>query len=210
VQIVKTPKFVQLLYPSLVWKKENSKKEIYLTFDDSPTPEFTLWILNLLSNLNINATFFCVGESSEKHPDIIDEILNNGHQIGNHTYSHKNGFLCFNKWYLQDIEKCKNVLPNTNLFRPPFGKIYPWQISKIKEKYKIIMWDVLSYDFTKNISDKKLKSNVLNNVEDGSIIVFHDNKKSEKILKESLEEILINLKEKGFVFSLFSSDTEII
>jgi len=97
VQIVKTPKFIQLLFPSLVWKKENSKKEIYLTFDDSPTPEFTLWILNLLSRLNIKATFFCVGESSEKHPEIIDKILNNGHQIGNHTYSHKNGFLCYKK-----------------------------------------------------------------------------------------------------------------
>jgi len=114
VQIVKTPKFVQSLFSSLVWKKENSKKEIYLTFDDSPTPEFTLWILNLLSRLNIKATFFCVGESSEKHPEIIDKILNNGHQIGNHTYSHMNGFLCCKKTYLKDIEKCKNILPNTN------------------------------------------------------------------------------------------------
>ena len=199
-QIVKTPKFVPLLFPSLVWKKENSKKEIYLTFDDSPTPEFTLWILNLLSNLNIKATFFCVGESSEKHPEIIDEILNNGHQIGNHTYSHMNGFLCCKKTYLKDIEKCKNILPNTNLFRPPFGKIYPWQISKIKEKYKIIMWDVLSYDFSGNISNKKLKRNILKNTEIGSIIVFHDNKKSEKILKENLEEILKTLLKTGFKF----------
>ena len=199
-QIVKTPKFVQSLYPSLVWKKENSKKEIYLTFDDSPTPEFTLWILNLLSKLNIKATFFCVGKSSAKYPEIIDEILNNGHQIGNHTYSHKNGMLSDNNTYLKDIEKCKNVLPNTNLFRPPFGKIYPWQISKIKEKYKIIMWDVLSYDFSENISDKKLKRNILKNTESGSIIVFHDNKKSEKILKENLEEILKNLLKTGFKF----------
>jgi len=200
VQIVKTPKSVQSLYPSLVWKKENSEKEIYLTFDDSPTPEFTLWILSLLNILKIKATFFCVGESSEKYPEIINEILNNGHQIGNHTYSHKNGLLCSNKTYLQDIEKCKNVLPNTNLFRPPFGKIYPWQIWKIKEKYKIIMWDVLSYDFTEYISSNKLKKNILKNTESGSIIVFHDNKKSEKILKENLEEILKTLLKRGFKF----------
>ena len=199
-QIVKTPKFVQSLFPSLVWKKENSKKEIYLTFDDSPTREFTLWILNLLSRLNIKATFFCVGESSEKYPEIIDEIVKNGHQIGNHTYSHKNGFLCCNKTYLQDIEKCKNLLPDTNLFRPPFGKIYPWQIWKIKEKYKIIMWDVLSYDFTEYISSNKLKKNILKNTERGSIIVFHDNKKSERILKENLEEILKTLLKRGFKF----------
>jgi len=200
VQIVKTPKFVQSLYPSLVWKKKNTEKEIYLTFDDSPTPKFTCWILELLSSLNIKATFFCIGESSEKYPEIIDEILNNGHQIGNHTYSHKNGLLCSNKTYLQDIEKCKNVLPNTNLFRPPFGKICPWQISKIKEKYRIIMWDVLSYDFTENISAKKLKRNILKNMGSGSIIVFHDNKKSEKILKENLEEILKTLLKTGFKF----------
>ena len=199
-QIVKTPKFVQSLYPSLVWKKENIEKEIYLTFDDSPTPEFTLWILNLLSSLNIKATFFCVGKSSEKHPEIIDAILNNGHQIGNHTYSHKNGVLNSTKTYLQNIEKCKNILPNTNLFRPPFGKIYPWQIRKIKEKYKIIMWDVLIYDFTENISDKKLKKNILKNTESGSIIVFHDNKKSEKILQKNLEEILKTLLKRGFKF----------
>lgn len=199
-QIVKTPNFVQSLFPSLVWKKANSEKKIYLTFDDSPTPEFTLWILNLLSRLNIKATFFCVGRASEKYPKIIDEIVKNGHQIGNHTYSHKNGLLCSNKTYLQDIEKCKNVLPNTKLFRPPFGKVYPWQISKIKEKYKIIMWDVLSYDFTKNIPDKKLKKNILKNTESGSIIVFHDNKKFGKILKENLEEILKTLLKRGFKF----------
>ena len=199
-QIVKIPKFVQSLSPSLVWKKENSEKEIYLTFDDSPTPKFTYWILNLLNTLNIKATFFCVGESAKKHPKIIDAILNNGHQIGNHTYSHKNGFLCCKKTYFKDIGKCKNVLPNTDLFRPPFGKIYPWQISKIKEKYKIIMWDVLSYDFTEDISNKKLKQNILRNTESGSIIVFHDNKKSEKILKENLEEILKTLLGRGFKF----------
>ena len=201
-QIVKIPKFVQLLFPSLVWKKENSEKEIYLTFDDSPTPKFTLWILNLLSSLSIKATFFCIGESAERHPEIIDAILNNGHQIGNHTYSHMNGFLCCKKTYLQEIEKCKNVLPNTNLFRPPFGKMYPWQIRKIKEKYKIIMWDVLSYDFTENISEKQLTKNILRNTESGSIIVFHDNKKSEKILKENLEEILKTLLERGFKFGI--------
>ena len=198
--VVKVPKIIQSLCLSLIWKKENSEKEIYLTFDDSPTPKFTLWILNLLSSLSIKATFFCIGEFAEKYPEIIDAILNNGHQIGNHTYSHKNGFLSSNKTYLQDIDRCKNILPNTNLFRPPYGNMYPWQIRKIKEKYKIIMWDVLSYDFTENISDKKLKKNILKNTESGSIIVFHDTKKSEKILQKNLEEILKTLLKRGFKF----------
>ena len=199
-KIVKIPRIIQCLIPSLIWRKKTKKKEIYLTFDDSPSREFTPWILNLLRVLRIKATFFCIGKSSEKYPKIIEKIVKNGHQIGNHTYSHINGFLCTKETYLKDIEKCKNVLPNTNLFRPPFGKIYPWHISKIKEKYKIIMWDVMCYDFAKNISSKKLKRNILKNIESGSIIVFHDNKKSEKILKENLEEILKTLVKTGYQF----------
>ena len=209
-QIVKPPFFVRKIFPSLVWNLPNNKKKIYLTFDDSPTPNFTKWILDLLSSLNVKATFFCVGESAVKHPKIITEMISQGHKIGNHSYSHKNAWFTSTNKYIADIEKCKSVLPKTSLFRPPYGKLYPWQIRKIKQHYKIIIWDILAYDFDKKITSKKIKSNVLTNVEDGSIIVFHDNKKSEKILKESLEEILINLKEKGFVFSLFSSDTEII
>ena len=201
-RIVKTPKFVQSLFNSLIWRKENSEKEIYLTFDDSPTSEFTTWIIHLLNRLNIQATFFCIGKSAKKYPKIINEILMHGHQIGNHTYSHKNGILSNTKSYLKEIEKCKSILPQTNLFRPPFGKIYPWQIKKIQKQYKIIMWDVLSYDFDKKICSVKLKKNILENTESGSIIVFHDNKKSEKILKESLEEILKTLLKNGFKFGI--------
>jgi len=201
VQVVKTPKFIQYLFSNVVWKNNNNTKEIYITFDDSPTPKFTYWILNLLSRLNIKATFFCVGKESEKLPEIISDITNEGHSIGNHTYSHKYALFSSTKKYLKDIEKCKSVLPRTTLFRPPYGKIYPWQIKKIKQHYKIIMWDVLSYDFKKKISSERLKQNVFNNIENGSIIVFHDNKKSEKILKECLEEILIQLIKEEYKFS---------
>jgi peptidoglycan/xylan/chitin deacetylase (PgdA/CDA1 family) len=200
VQFVKTPNFIKRVFPNLIWDIPNNKKKIYLSFDDSPTPEFTYWILNLLSSLNIKATFFCVGETSERYPEIIDRIINEGHKIGNHTYSHLNKV----ESYISDIERCRKVLSETNLFRPPYGKIYPCQIRKIQEKYKIIMWDILSYDFERNINSSKLKSNVLNNVKSGSIIVFHDNKNSEEILKENLKDILLKLQEKGFVFGLIS------
>ena len=203
-QFVKTPNFIKWILPNLIWDIPNKKKEIYLSFDDSPTPEFTYWILNLLSSLNIKATFFCVGDTSEKYPEIIADIIKDGHQIGNHTHTHINACYTSTKSYLDEIEKCSKVLPKTNLFRPPYGKMYPWQISEIREKYKIVMWDVLSNDFKKNISSHQIKTNVLNNVKNGSIIVFHDNKKSEEILKENLQEILLKLKEKGFVFSLIS------
>jgi len=204
VLFAKTPEFIKKIFPSLIWDIPNKSKEIYLSFDDSPTPEFTYWILDLLSSLNIKATFFCVGESSEKYPEIIAAIIKDGHQIGNHTHTHINACYTSTKSYLDEIEKCSKVLPKTNLFRPPYGKMYPWQISEIREKYKIVMWDVLSNDFKKNISSHQIKTNVLNNVKNGSIIVFHDNKKSEEILKENLQEILLKLKEKGFVFSLIS------
>ena len=203
-QFVKTPNFIKWILPNLIWDIPNKKKEIYLSFDDSPTPEFTYWILNLLSSLNIKATFFCVGDTSEKYPEIIADIIKDGHQIGNHTHTHINACYTSTKSYLDEIEKCSKVLPKTNLFRPPYGKMYPWQISEIREKYKIVMWDVLSNDFKKNISSHQIKTNVLNNVKNGSIIVFHDNKNSEEILKENLQEILLKLKEKGFVFSLIS------
>jgi peptidoglycan/xylan/chitin deacetylase (PgdA/CDA1 family) len=204
VLFAKTPEFIKKIFPSLIWDIPNKNKEIYLSFDDSPTPEFTHWILDLLSNLNIKATFFCVGESSEKYPEIIAAIIKDGHQIGNHTHTHINACYTSTKSYLDEIEKCSKVLPKTNLFRPPYGKMYPWQISEISEKFKIVMWDVLSNDFKKNISSHQIKTNVLNNVKKGSIIVFHDNKNSEEILKENLQEILLKLKEKGFVFSLIS------
>ena len=198
---VKTPNLIIKMFPSLKWRVETNKKEVFLSFDDSPTPELTYWILDILSSLKIKATFFCVGESAKKYPKIINEIQQKGHSIGNHTFSHKNGWLSSKNSYNEEIEKCSNVIPKTNLFRPPYGKILPWQISDVKKKYNIIMWDVLSYDFKKNIKSNILQRNILDNIENGSIIVFHDNKKSEKILKKNLEDILKKIRERGYIFS---------
>ena len=192
---------VQRLFPSLIWKINSSKKEVFITFDDGPTPEFTQWILNLLNSLDIKSTFFCVGEKAKRHPNIISEILQKGHIIGNHTFSHKNGWFLTLDSYVKEIEKCSNFVNKTNLFRPPYGKIYPWQIKKIKQNYKIIMWDILSFDFKKNQSSEKFQNNILDNIERGSIIVFHDNKLSEKILKDNLEDVLRKIRKKGFSFS---------
>ena len=198
---VKTPLFIQNFFSSILFRKKTTLKQVFLTFDDGPTEVFTHWILKLLGNLNIKATFFCVGKHAQQNPNIISDILKRGHRIGNHTYSHKNAFFSSTKSYLNDIEKCNDLLGKTDLFRPPYGKILPWQILTIQKYFKIVMWDVLSYDFKKNISAEKLQSNVLNNLENGSIIVFHDNIKSEKILKECLQDILVKIKEKGYTFS---------
>jgi len=197
---VNPSKFIQYFFPSLVWRKENSENNIWLTFDDGPTPEVTPYILQVLKQEKIKATFFLVGEQIEKFPNLVNDILSDGHLIANHSYSHKNGWLTSKEKYLKDIENCQELIPQNKLFRPPYGKITTAQISLLKEKYKIILWDVLSWDFSKKTTPKRVKQNVLKNTKNGSIIVFHNNQKSFRnlrVLKETIQE----LKKQGFRFS---------
>ena len=197
-----TPKFIQALFPSLIWRKETKNKEIWLTFDDGPDPEVTPWILAALKQENIKATFFLVGEQIEQYPKLVANIINEGHPIANHSYSHKNGWFCSKEMYIADIEKCQKLMPKNSLFRPPYGKITKAQISALKTKYKIILWDVLSWDFLQNTTPEKIKENILNNTKSGSIIVLHNNLKSFKSLKPILVETIQILKVKGFKFSV--------
>lgn len=199
--LVKTPKFVRVLFPSIVWRKENSENNIWLTFDDGPSKKTTPFILKILKEEQIKATFFLVGAQIKKHPDLVKKIINDGHTVANHSYSHKNGWLSNSKSYLDDIEKCQTLLPKNKLFRPPYGKISPTQIKRLKKKYQIILWDVLSWDFAKKITSKQIKKNVLENTSSGSIIVFHNNEQSLKNLSPILKEIIQKLKNKGFSFS---------
>ncbi|MBT3621654.1 MAG: polysaccharide deacetylase family protein [Flavobacteriales bacterium] len=196
-----TPKFIQALFPSLVWRKETLNKEIWLTFDDGPEAEVTPWILSVLKKENITATFFLVGEQIEEFPELVGAIIKEGHTIANHSYSHKNGWLCTKEKYIADIEKCQELMPNNKLYRPPYGKITKAQITLLKEKYKIILWDVLSWDFQQNTSPERVQGNILKNTKEGSIIVLHNNQKSHKNLFPILEDTIQKLKEKGFSFS---------
>jgi len=196
-----TSKFIQALFPSLVWRKETKNKEIWLTFDDGPDPDITPWILAVLRKENVKATFFLVGEQIEKFPELVGAIIKEGHTIANHTYSHKNGWLTAKEKYIADVEKCQELMPKNKLFRPPYGKITKAQIELLKDYYKIILWDVLSWDFQQNTSPKRVQANILKNTKEGSIIVLHNNQKSYKNLHPILEETIQILKEKGFCFS---------
>ena len=196
-----TPKFIQALFPSLVWRKETTNKEIWLTFDDGPDPEITPWILSVLKKEKVKATFFLVGQQIEEYPELVGAIIKEGHTIANHSYSHKNGWLTSREKYMENIEKCQELIPNNQLFRPPYGKITKAQITLLKDKYKIILWDVLSWDFQQNTSAKRVQENILKNTKEGSIIVLHNNKKSHKNLYPILEETIQILKKKGFCFS---------
>ena len=198
---ITTPKFIQALFPSLVWRKQTLDKKIWLTFDDGPTPEVTLWILSVLKKENVKATFFLVGQQIEEFPELVDAIIKDGHTIANHSYSHKNGWITNKEKYLEDIENCQVLMPNNKLSRPPYGKITIAQISVLKEKYKIILWDVLSYDFQQNRSPKRVQENIIKNTKAGSIIVMHNNLISFKNIQPILENTIQKLKAKGYNFS---------
>ena len=207
---VKTNKWIKKIFNNLVWEIPNSDKKIYLTFDDGPIPEVTEWVLDILKTEDIKATFFCIGDNIRKHPEVYKRILSEGHQTGNHTFNHLNGWKTYTKSYLGNFKLCEteHLKLNTEhsfLFRPPYGKIKPSQSKAIRQLgYKIIMWDVLSYDFDQSISVEKCLENVISNTEQGSIIVFHDSLKAEKNLKYALPKAIQILKNKGFVFDVIS------
>lgn len=198
---VKIPKFIQILFPSVIWRQKNYQNNIWLTFDDGPTPKVTPFILNTLKEENVKATFFLVGEQIERQADLYNQIISDGHVIANHSYSHINSWKSNNLDYLNDIEKCQKLMPKNKLFRPPYGKISALQIRRLKKKYKIILWDVLSWDFSLSIAPSKVKRNVMKNTKQGSIIVFHNNQKSFQNLTSILKETIQELKQKGFSFS---------
>lgn len=176
---------VRSMYPKAVWKMETADPTLYLTFDDGPIPGLTEWVLDLLKEQGIKATFFCVGHNIEKHPHIYQRIKDESHSIGNHTFNHLKGFNCKTEDYMKNTQQCE-ALTGTRLFRPPYGQLKPSQYSALlKEGYKIVMWDVISYDYEK-ISPEACFENVKSNARAGSIVLFHDNLKAEANLKYAL------------------------
>lgn len=200
---VKTPVIVRKIYPELIWHLPTQEKKIYLTFDDGPIPGVTSWVLEQLNKYNAKATFFCVGDNVSKHKDIYDLILTNGHSTGNHTHNHLNGWFTLNKTYLKNIDECSNHV-NSKLFRPPYGKITRKQIKAVAQNFKIIMWDVLSYDFDAGVKPEKVLDNVIRNAGNGSIVVMHDSIKAEKNLNYALPRLLEHFSGKDFLFEAIS------
>jgi peptidoglycan/xylan/chitin deacetylase (PgdA/CDA1 family) len=203
---IKTHWLVKKIFSKYVWDVPNNDKKVYLTFDDGPIPDVTEWVLSELKKHNAKATFFCIGDNVKKHLEVLKKVFAEGHSVGNHTFNHLNGWKTATEDYIENSILCEKVLDDFDskskkLFRPPYGKIKPSQ-SKILRKlgYKIIMWDVISYDFDTTISKEQCLENVLKNVKTGSIIVFHDSKKAFANLEYVLPRTLQFLKEKGFIF----------
>ena len=203
---IKTPLAAKKMFPNYVWDVQSNEKVIYLTFDDGPTPEITNWTLNTLKKYNAKATFFCIGNNIEKHPDIFQNILDEGHAIGNHTFNHVKGWKTKIKNYLEEVHKAQKIIKfhessSVNLFRPPYGQITPKQGKKLIEKgYKIIMWDVLSFDWDKSVMPETCLNNVIDKTVNGSIIVFHDSIKASKNMQYALPKVLDYFSGKEYTF----------
>jgi peptidoglycan/xylan/chitin deacetylase (PgdA/CDA1 family) len=194
-----TPKFLQQLLPGLIWRMESVEKKVYLTFDDGPIPEVTPWVLDQLDKYDAKATFFCVGQNVEKYGDIFHQVKSQGHTIGSHTYNHISGWASDNLDYMLNVRKASKIC-ESNIFRPPYGKIRPSQTRFLKHHYRIVMWDVLSGDFDPNISAEQCLQNVLKNTIAGSIVVFNDSIKSFEKLKFVLPRVLNYYSELGYQF----------
>lgn len=190
---------------NLIWQMPCCDKEVFLTFDDGPVTEVTPWVLNLLKQYDIKATFFCVGENVKRNPDLLLRIIDEGHSVGNHTYNHLNAWNTPNDEYFKNVAKA-NVLIKSKFFRPPYGKINIAQIKHLRKQYAIVLWSVLSGDFDKNISPEKCFENSVKNVKQGSIIVFHDSIKAEKNLKYALPRCIEYILSKGFEFKPLTLD----
>jgi len=193
-----TPPFIlRRLSPGITWKIPTTSRHIHLTFDDGPIPEVTAFVLDQLKQHAALASFFCLGKNVIKHDGLFKRIVEEGHGIGNHTFNHLNGWKTSHSAYSRDVIAASKVI-SSNLFRPPYGRITVSQARSIMKRYKIIMWDVLSYDFDKNTSKEKCLHNVISHTKPGSIVVFHDSLKASKNLEYVLPRYLEWIGENNF------------
>ncbi len=204
---VKSPSWIKWIFPSYVWHIKTQHKELFLTFDDGPDPEVTPFVLDQLKTFNAKATFFCIGDCARKNPELLQRIKDEGHQIGNHTQFHPNGWNTSLEKYQQNITEAEPYLfnkdfKNSKLFRPPYGKCTRSQRKFLKAKgYKSIMWSTLSADFDTSLSKEEVLSNVLESTsKKGSIIIFHDSLKMKNNVLYCLPKVLEIYTKKGFTF----------
>ena len=187
--------FIKRLYPDMIWEIDDPEG-VFLTFDDGPTPGITEWILSTLKQYDAKATFFVLGKNAEMYPDLHQRILDEGHKIGNHTYSHQKGWGMPLEKYIEDVDFAEDIL-HSELFRPPYAQITPSQCRAVAQRHKIIMWNILSRDYLHTISPGECARGVVKHIAPGAILAFHDSEKSFRNMSYALPKVLERIKELG-------------
>ncbi|MBD5370698.1 MAG: polysaccharide deacetylase family protein [Bacteroides sp.] len=181
--------------------KRKGEKAVYLTFDDGPIPEVTPLVLDTLDRYGVKATFFMVGENVMRYPALFEEIRRRGHRVGNHTHHHLQGSGVTTRRYLRDVAEA-NALIGTDLFRPPHGWMRPRQAQALRGKYRIIMYDLVTRDYSRRTDAARVAENVRRYTRPGSIIVFHDSLRSIDKIRRALPESIEYLLAEGYEFRL--------
>lgn len=203
--MVATPAIIRRVFPNIVWDfpYTHTSDTLFLTFDDGPIPEVTPWVLSVLKKYKAKATFFCVGENVVRYPEVYQRILDEGHAVGSHTFKHINGWKTSYEDYIADVKKASEVI-KTKIFRPPYGKITPMQLKFVRTelKYRLVMWDILSKDFVRELPEQDCFYNVIDYAKPGSVIVFHDSLKTARKLQYVLPKILEMYRSEGYRFDV--------
>ena len=197
--IEQPPFFYRMLFPETIWRIPGDKKTVYLTFDDGPIPQVTPWVLDVLDYYEVKATFFCVGDNVARNPNLSQVIRDRGHQVGNHTMNHVKGMSMSPEKYVRNVMNAHDLI-QSRLFRPPHGHMLPGQAKLLKKDFSIIMWDVVTRDYSNKLSGEQVFGNVKRYARNGSIIVFHDSIKAERNLHYALPRTINWLRENGFLF----------
>lgn len=190
---------MQKLFPKFVWNLPASEKIVYLTFDDGPHPEITPMVLDILDEHNAKACFFCVGDNVRKYPETFQLVQQRNHSVGNHTYNHLSGWATNNSSYFENVELCNDFV-KTDLLRPPYGRIKLSQAAYLRNNYKIVMWDILSCDYERNLNRRLALKNMLKHTKPGSVVVFHDSNKARENMFYLLKHYLIEMNKLGYSF----------
>ncbi|MDR1678246.1 MAG: polysaccharide deacetylase family protein [Prevotellaceae bacterium] len=197
--IERLPISFRLYYKGAIWRIKEDEKVIYLTFDDGPVPEITLAVLDILDKYGIKATFFCVGENVVKYPEVYAEILRRGHRTGNHTFNHLKGFGCTAKSYIANVAKAAEII-DSNLFRPPYGRITRKQLRLLGCRYKVVLWDLITRDYNRLLSPEFIMKKIRKLSRNGSVVVFHDSEKAKKNLFAVLPQAIEFWQKEGYRF----------
>lgn len=200
--IERPPLFYRLLFPEGLWRlKRKKRKVVYLTFDDGPVPEVTPWVLDTLDRYGVKATFFMVGDNVARNRELFEEVKRRGHHYGNHTMHHLQGMHVSTYRYLHDITEANDLI-DSSLFRPPHGLLRWKQARSIKDRYNIIMYDLVTRDYSKKLNPEQVFANVRRYARNGSIIVFHDSLKAERNMKAVLPQAIEWLRARGYEFDV--------